>query len=292
MKKKRDYVAQGELSSAPVPVKKKTRWWSIALESIAIVAILLVIAVSVNAIYLSSAYNMPFFVNGSSMYPTLNATGTHANGSKLDWTPGENAPGDVIDYGYAKTGDKDNWRGDLHRYDIVVVYYPSDYLRDASGNYILDENGHKQFRSSDVDAKIKRVIGLPGETVHLTYIDVDNRVWGKTTINPGTEKEEVLTPLYTEADYPAIGTRVYDYARLRARGEYTWNLGDDEYVVLGDNRAYSTDCFNTAERFAVSADMIVGKAYLVVGKRTLDQNRSPMNDWTYVFTPWNYRRIG
>ena len=290
MKQKRDYVAQGEITSAPEPAKKKTRWLSIVFESLAVVAILLVMAVSANVIYMSAAFNMPFFVNGMSMYPTLNADGYNADGSPLNWSSGSNAPGDVVDYGYAKSGDKGNWRADLHRYDIVVVYYPDDYVRDDKGHYVLDDNGNKQLLP-DKSAKIKRVIGLPGETIKLSYIDVDNRVWGKTTLFPGTEKEEVLTPLYTEADYPPIGQRQYNYQHLRDLGEYTWNLASNEYVVLGDNRAWSTDCFNGSRSFAVEADMIVGKAYLLIGKRKLGANSLPVNDWTYIFTPWNYRRL-
>ena len=291
MKTKRDYVAQGELSSAPEPVKKKIRWYSIVFETVALLVIVAVIAVSANAIYLSSAYNMPFFVNGMSMYPTLNADGTSASGTPLKWNHGANVAGDVIDYGFAKTGDKDNWRDGLKRYDIVVAYYPSDYLRDSKGDYVLDKDGKKQLLPS-ADAKIKRIIGMPGETVHLTYIDVENRVWGKTTINPGTETEEVLKPLYTEADYAPVNGHVYNYQRLRSKGEYTWNLGKDEYVVLGDNRAYSTDCFDGAKSFSLSSDMIIGKAYLVIGQRRLDNDLNPVNDWSYVFTPWKYRRIG
>lgn len=291
MKEKRDYVAQGELSSAPAPAKKKIRWYSILWESLAFLAILAILAVSANAIYLSVSYNMPFFVNGMSMYPSLNADGKRADGSPLQWNRGNNSTGDTVDYGYAKSGDKGNWRADLKRFDIVVVYYPSDYQRDMDGHYILDDNGNKQLLPS-ADAKIKRIIGMPGETINLSYIDVENRVWGKTTLFPGTEKEEVLKPLYTEADYPAIGSYHYNYQRLRDKGEHTWNLKDNEYVVLGDNRAYSTDCFDGPNSFCVEEDMIVGKAYLVIGLRKLGENMLPANDWTYIFTPWNYRRIG
>ena len=291
MKSKRDYVAEGELKTAPEPAKKKIRWYSVVFECLAILIILSVIAVSANAIYISTAYNMPFFVNGMSMYPTLNADGTNSRGDPLQWNRGGNVAGDVVDYGFAKSGDKGNWREDLHRYDIVVAYYPNDYEHDSNGDYVLDANGEKKLLPT-ADAKIKRVIGLPGETVHLTYIDVENRVWGKTTVNPGTPKEEILKPLYTEADYPPIGTYTYNYQRLRDKGEYTWTLGQDEFVVLGDNRAYSTDCFDGVNSFALTSDMIIGKAYLVIGQRKLAENLVPINDWTYIFTPWKYRRIG
>ena len=291
MKEKRDYVAQGEIASAPEPAKKKIRWYSIVLESVAFLVILAVIAVSANAIYISASYNMPFFVNGMSMYPTLNADGKRADGTPLQWNRGNNSVGDVVDYGYAKAGDKGNWRADLKRYDIVVAYYPSDYERDENGDYRLDEQGNKKLLPS-ADAKIKRLIGMPGETINLSYINAENRVWGTTTLFPGTDKEQVLTPLYSEADYPPIHGYTYNYQRLRDKGEYTWTLGDNEYVVLGDNRAYSTDCFDGANSFCLEADMIVGKAYLVIGLRKLGENMLPVNDWTYILTPWNYRRIG
>ncbi|MCD7762397.1 MAG: signal peptidase I [Lachnospiraceae bacterium] len=106
--------------------------------------------------------------------------------------------------------------GDPERFDIIV-FQPYE---DSSEYYI------------------KRIIGLPGETVR---IDEDGNIYingelleedyGKETIeNPGRASEEIT-------------------------------LGEDEYFVLGDNRNNSTD--SRTERVGnVSRDSIVGKAWV------------------------------
>lgn len=66
---------------------------------------------------------------------------------------------------------------------------------------------------------IKRIIGLPGETVEVT----DGRV---TIIKDGQEK--VLNEGYLPDD-------------LRTYGNVKTTLNSDEYFVLGDNREYSYD---------------------------------------------------
>ncbi|MCD8348290.1 MAG: signal peptidase I [Lachnospiraceae bacterium] len=106
--------------------------------------------------------------------------------------------------------------GDPQRFDIIV-FQPYE---DSSELYI------------------KRIIGLPGETVRIDeegniYIDGEllEEDYGKETIqNPGRASEEIT-------------------------------LGEDEYFVLGDNRNNSTD--SRTERVGnVSRDSIVGKAWL------------------------------
>ncbi|MCD7834475.1 MAG: signal peptidase I [Lachnospiraceae bacterium] len=106
--------------------------------------------------------------------------------------------------------------GDPQRFDIIV-FQPYE---DSSELYI------------------KRIIGLPGETVRIDedgsiYIDGEllEEDYGRETIeNPGRASEEIT-------------------------------LGEDEYFVLGDNRNNSTD--SRTERVGnVSLDSIVGKAWL------------------------------
>ncbi|MCD7737087.1 MAG: signal peptidase I [Lachnospiraceae bacterium] len=106
--------------------------------------------------------------------------------------------------------------GDPERFDIIV-FQPYE---DSSEYYI------------------KRIIGLPGETVRIDdegniYINGEllEEDYGKETIeNPGRAEEEIT-------------------------------LGEDEYFVLGDNRNNSTD--SRTERVGnVSRDSIVGKAWV------------------------------
>ncbi|MCD7957898.1 MAG: signal peptidase I [Lachnospiraceae bacterium] len=106
--------------------------------------------------------------------------------------------------------------GDPQRFDIIV-FRPYE---DSNEYYI------------------KRIIGLPGETVR---IDDDGNIY----ING-----ELLEEDYGKATIENPG---------RAREEIT--LGEDEYFVLGDNRNNSTDS-RTEKVGNVSRDSIVGKAWV------------------------------
>jgi signal peptidase I len=66
---------------------------------------------------------------------------------------------------------------------------------------------------------IKRVIGLPGETVQINE--------GKVTI--------------VNKDNPGGITLNEDYIKLPKSDSSTYSLGSDEYFVMGDNRAGSAD---------------------------------------------------
>ena len=289
MDEHREYVAEGELSAPEPQKKKKTRWWMVLLDVVLVTTFVLTIAVSINVIYLSASYNMPFFVNGMSMYPTLNRDATDRFGKPLYWGRGSNSVGDHVDYGYAKTDDKDNWRASLSRMDIVITYYRENYETDDLGNLRRDDQGHLILKEG-AKTKIKRVIGLPGETVTFTACHEDgddhNRAWGKTTINAGKENELVITPLYGMDDFPIHNGRSYNYPTV-SYGPVA--LGEGEYYVMGDNRGNSAD---SREKGPVTSEMILGKAYLVLGKRELDEELNPKDSWDYIFTPWNYRRIG
>jgi len=89
--------------------------------------------------------------------------------------------------------------GALDRFDIVV-FYPNDEAKKSNGRYY-----------------IKRIIGLPGETVRIDgdviYINDE--------------------PLEESFGFTAMGTQ--------GIAEDGVTLGEDEYFVLGDNRAISKD---------------------------------------------------
>lgn len=109
--------------------------------------------------------------------------------------------------------------GDPQRYDIIV--FPATDPEDAGSYYI------------------KRIIGLPGETVQISGNDI--YINGeKLNENYGT------TPMGTAGV-----------------AEVPMTLGDDEYFVLGDNRDISKD-----SRYAsvgnAHRDDIVGKAFVVI----------------------------
>lgn len=105
--------------------------------------------------------------------------------------------------------------GEPKRYDVVVFRYPGD----VSKFYI------------------KRVIGLPGET-----IDVE----GSKVIVKNNENKEGFV-----LNQPFIGSMSNKTAHLE--------LKEDEYFVMGDNRAASSD-----SRYwgAVPRDLIIGRALI------------------------------
>lgn len=113
--------------------------------------------------------------------------------------------------------DKISYRfGEPERFDIVVF----------------------QFQHEENTYYIKRIIGLPGETVQ---IDEDGTIY----IN-GSELEE------------SYGKEVIRDAGLAAE---PFTLGENEYFVLGDNRNGSCDSRDPAVA-AVSEDWILGKAWV------------------------------
>lgn len=139
-------------------------------------------------------------VNGASMEPTLYGTDAE-NPDKV----GDNLIVDKLTYHFR----------DPKRFDIIV--FPYQYTGELY---------------------IKRIIGLPGETVQIDangsiYIngEVLGEGYGKEVIvNPGIALEPIV-------------------------------LGDDEYFVLGDNRNNSADS-RTASVGNVKRSEIVGRAWI------------------------------
>lgn len=132
---------------------------------------------------------------------------TYVSGSSMENTlsDGDNLIVDKITYRFS----------DPKRYDIIV--FP--------------------FRYEEKVYYIKRIIGLPGETVQI----VDGNIY----ING-----EIL--------YESYGREVIRYAGLAAE-EIT--LGEDEYFVLGDNRNDSTDS-RDPNVGVIHRDEIIGRAWL------------------------------
>jgi len=106
------------------------------------------------------------------------------------------------------------WFGrDPHRGDIVVAHHPTN---------------------PDIDV-IKRVIGLPEETVEIQSD-------GTVSID-GHPLDEPYLPPY------------------RGGGSGSWTVPPDEYFVLGDNRGISADSRSWG---TVPRENIVGKSWLII----------------------------
>ena len=274
-----------KIQGAVQPAKKKARWWVIVIDVFAIIAFLLVMAVSGTIIFTSNYYGEPFYVNGMSMFPTLNKDSLiymeYSNSYRAsNWNDGGNSANDYVDYGWAKYDEKGEWMKDLHRYDIVITYYKSDF--DTSGKLL-----------SHTNLKIKRLIGFPGETVKLEY-DPESPAWGKTTIISSDGSEEVLPNLCETKDYGTLSSGS-TYPGMNTSRVGTWTLGADEYFVMGDNRAGSNSKDSRWEDVgAIKTSYLRGKAYIITGLRKLVHSNGELDpnfDLWKIRMPWNYLNL-
>jgi len=186
-----------------------------------------------NVVIFHNLYYKSFFVNGQSMYPTLNGDATCSNGAPIGVVQGCPDDGSIVEYGIMDTHQIA--LDDIRRFDIIVTTYSE-----------LDDKD-----------KIKRVVALPGETFYM----IDNAgtaVNGDLYVIPEGESEGVL-----------ISQPIRD--EFKIQGVYTTcseprTLADDEYYVLGDNRAHSDD---SRGHGPIKTEFIKGRAIAIEGTCTL-----------------------
>ncbi|MCQ2742637.1 MAG: S26 family signal peptidase [Bacilli bacterium] len=301
----------GEIQGDSRPTKnkkgKKPLWLRILATAGKVLLIgVFVVSIGLSAflIYVRVAYPDPCFVNGMSMYPSLNSDGYDSNDKPLTYHSRSQGAGCSVDYGY--TDNSASSIAALKRFDIAVTYWPSDAINPIDFNTPLKENIQE-----GKDPKIKRVIGLPGEWVKLEKIideerkdpnSPNGRLYVKA--NETDEWKYVPQPLtrddydnpirrqgfdikITSNRYPAMGT----VRKGKSGNEYVWQLGKkgapgkdgidaDEYLLMGDNRAgpenslYSEDSRSitlSGEEFkdydgAVPSYYITGKLIKIIGR--------------------------
>ncbi|MCC7304072.1 signal peptidase I [bacterium] len=122
----------------------------------------------------------------------------------------------------------------LHNNDFILVYKLQYISKNPQRGEIV------VFKHSETQDYIKRVIGLPNETVLIqdgkVYID------GKILSEP----------------YLDVTARTQPEATIREGIPY--KIPDNQYVLFGDNRQYSTD---SREFGAVPKEYIEGRAVVV-----------------------------
>lgn len=123
----------------------------------------------------------------------------------------------------------------FHSGDYLIVDEISYRFSDPQRGDVIVFNYPKQ----PSERFIKRVIGLPGETIIVTNGQVEVLKDGKTTI---------LEEAYLPTD-------------LKTIGDVNVTMGEDEYFVLGDNRDRS---FDSRSWGTVPRKNIIGKAFFRV----------------------------
>ena len=185
-------------------------------------------------------YYYPIYVSGPSMEPTLNG-GTRTDDGRFD-------------FGYIDTHQI--VIDSINRFDIVTTFYPfasEDYTQPfVKGNESLET----------AKRKIKRVIGLPGDTLTIrknslylldketnteTLCELPFDVWNSDT--PGYERFNVV-----------------DFKTKGYGDENGWlTLAEDEYWVMGDNWIGSRDCYSDTRGGPIYKENIVGVLIAIVG---------------------------
>lgn len=119
--------------------------------------------------------------------------------------------------------------------DYILVDELSYYFREAQRGEVVIF----RFPQQPSQFFIKRIVGLPGETVKIN----DNKI---TIFNVKNPEGIVLNETYLAPEQETIGT-------------FVTKLDDNEYFVLGDNRLQSSD----SRRWGpVNETLVIGRAFL------------------------------
>lgn len=206
----------------------------------ALVYFAIVVLVCVTGVHSFRArYFGEFYVSGNSMYPTLN-----------------NDPS-RHDFGLADTSEQAI--NTLKRFDILLTYYPwSDYENNGEpykpGNKLKDADKPESERS--IKCKIKRLIGLPGETViinndySLTIFTLDGDIL--------TYDRDLSDPNPTDNHRLPYNRNIASRKGKISERARTYVLEERRYLVMGDNWDDSEDCTN-ANNYPVYRENLYGK---------------------------------
>ena len=157
----------------------------------------------------------PYYILGSSMEP--------------DYHNGEYLFVDEISYRFTPP----------ERGNVIVLRHPDD----ACISYVESSKIMKTFFQGPCKNYIKRIVGLPGETVKIE----SGKVYIINKDNPqGFELKEP----YIEAGLPTLG-------------DQTVTVGENQYFVLGDNRKPNASS-DSRDWGLLDKKYIVGKGWLMV----------------------------
>lgn len=122
----------------------------------------------------------------------------------------------------------------FHNWDYLLVDEISYRFRSPERGEVIVF----KFPNDPSQRYIKRIIGLPGETVQVQD--------GQVAIFRGGERVPLDEKSYTSSDTP---------------GSIQITLPENEYFVMGDNRNYSSDSRNWG---TLPGDLIIGRVFVRV----------------------------
>ena len=148
---------------------------------------------------------------------------------------------------------RDNVYGDsmkptLSSGDVIYAQKISTYFHSYKRGDIVILDGHDMEGYYSKEYLVKRIVGLPGETVKIED--------GNVYIKPADSSEFYLL----QENYLAEGTKTTMMDDAMKKGNEIV-LGEDEYYCLGDNRPVSNDSRNLGP---FTADRIKGVAIIRV----------------------------
>ena len=148
---------------------------------------------------------------------------------------------------------RDNVYGDsmkptLSSGDVIYAQKISTYFHSYKRGDIVILDGHDMEGYYSKEYLVKRIVGLPGETVKIED--------GNVYIKPADSNEFYLL----QENYLAEGTKTTMMNDAMKKGNEIV-LGDNEYYCLGDNRPVSNDSRNLGP---FTADRIKGVAIIRV----------------------------
>lgn len=203
-------------------------------------------------LFFHNFYYTSIFVDGTSMYPTLNGYEDIPNYRDH----GGNYVGEKVDFGIINTNE--HFFETLERFDIVATYYPDDY--DANGNL-----------KSSASLKIKRLMVLPNEQF---YFDENGDLWVRSINSLNTEFKFIEQDFYDafmseeerDNEYKKVTSNIPSEPRTLNEDEY-WVMGDNRGVNPNTNLARSNDCQYFLK--PVKKEYIVGVLVAIEGTCTL-----------------------
>lgn len=233
-----------------------------------IVYLVLIINVCISFILVfRSYYFRSIFVSGSSMEPTL-----HGSVS------------DRVDYGIID--DHKSAINRIKRFQIITTYYPFAGSNDYEGGYVHGETN--TIDESKASYKIKRVYALPGEAIKFVVDeDMKNRALEVGAYAPYCEEAQdaaqkaikvMIRPEGKTGDDDYVEQKVtfkrkIDIYKIKNYDGKTFELGDDEFWVMGDNYSASSDCFSHEK--PIYLDNIVGVLIAIEGTCKIDAHIDP-----------------